>query len=155
MKSKLLKVILVLTTVLIVGAVGWRFTFGNATWHLHHIFPGARAHFDYANSPDPSFSTLIRLVVPDYVERSELMSFEVADHPTPIDFARLSGFQLLTIHLTRCKVSDLQPLERLGQPLVIFTDCDLSQLPADQRSLLSFYDPNAAQPERKLAYSSP
>ncbi len=155
MKAKLLKVILVLSSVLIIGAVGWRFTFGNATWHLHHIFPGARVYFDYANSPDLSFSTLIRLLVPDYVERSEGVSFEVTDHPTPIDFSRLSSFELHCIFLTRCKVSDLRPLEPLGQPFVVFTDCDFSQLPAGQRSLLSLYDTNAAQPERKLFYGSP
>jgi hypothetical protein len=91
-RTKVLRLILVAGALLIAGALGWRFTFGNATWQIHRILPGALVYFDPVNSPDPSFSMLIRVVVPSYLERTEDISIELSDHRTPIDSHLLPSF---------------------------------------------------------------
>jgi hypothetical protein len=152
------KVIALFVALLGIGALLWTATARSATWHVRRIFPGARVYHDPVNSPDITFGTYARLLFPSYVGIAEdSVGFELSDFPAPVDFSRLQGrrFLLHSIRLIRCKVSDLRPLELAGKPFVVFTDCDFSALPAEQRPLLSPYDPTAAEPNRKLAYSSP
>jgi hypothetical protein len=153
-KSKPLKVILVASAVSIVGVLSWFFTFGNATWHIHRVLPGARVYFDPINSPDPSLSMLVRVLVPSYFGRTEDISIELSDHRTPIDFTPFAEFRLHSVHLRRCTVSDIRALISMGA-FVTLDDCDLSTLPSDQRGLLWSPDPDAPNPERKLALNSP
>jgi hypothetical protein len=155
-KTKPFKVIAFCVLLLVFGALIWAATAGSATWHVRRIFPGARVYHDPVNSPDITLGTFARLLFPSYVGIAEdSVGFELSDVPEPIDFSRLRGrrFLLHSVRLNRCKVSDLLPLESAGTPFVVFTDCDFSALPAEQRPLLSTYDPAAAEPNRKLTYS--
>lgn len=97
---------------------------------------------------------LIRVVVPSYFERTEDIGIELSDHPTPIDFTPFASFRLHSVHLRRCTVSDMRALATMGA-FVTLDDCDLSALPPDQRGLLWSPDPDAPNPERKLALNSP
>ena len=157
MKKRKCIAILLVIVLLFLGALGWRYV-RSATWQIQRIYPGAVCYFDPVNSPDYTFGGLVRILDSSYVEMTEdSVGFALTDYPTPVDFALLKGrgFFLNSIRLTRCKVNDLSSLEVVGSPFVVFTDCDFSSLPDEQRRLLFVYDPKASEPNRKLRYSSP
>ena len=146
MKRKLLFAILLLTALSFCGAVSWRFTRGNAGWQIRQAFPGAQPYFDPVGSPDLTLSQLIRIVIPTQFSEDESLGFSLHDCSEPLDlhqrFSRLSHLRLFSVHLTRCKITNLCPAFVPGFPgVIVFDDCDFSQLPADQRSQLRPYDP--------------
>lgn len=148
MKRKPLVTILLLVAVIFCGVVSWRFTRGNAGWQIRQAFPGAQPYFDPVGSPDPTLSQFIRIVLPNHFNEDESLGFNLYDCSEPLDlhqrFSRLSHLHLhlFSVHLTRCRITNLCTTSERGFPsVIVFDDCDFSQLPADQRSQLQPYDP--------------
>ncbi len=144
MKSRT-KIFLSVAALLLVG-VSWLLTFGNAGWQIRRVFPGAAPYFDPVMSPDLTASSALRIVVPFYYGSDESLGFTLADQPRGIDleagFARLSHLMFFSIHIKRCKITRLCEVERPDRPgVVIFEDCDFTDLPAEHHSRLRAYDP--------------
>ena len=155
MKRKPLLLFLLLCVFAVCGGLSWRFTRGNAGWQIRQVFPGAQPYFDPINSPDLTISSTIRLVVPFFFGADESLGFSLYDSPLPLDlqqsFSRLGHLRFFSIHLTRCKITNLCPAASVGFPgIIVFDDCDFSQLPADQHSLLRPYDPTDPTATKKL-----
>lgn len=126
------------------GWLAWRVAYYNAGPEIRRTFPGARPYFDPVNSPDPTISASIRGVMPSYFGRDESLGFSLIDSSEPLDlqarFSRLSHLKLFSIHFTRCRITNLCPPASRGFPsFIVFEDCDFSDLPPGQRSLLRPY----------------
>jgi hypothetical protein len=146
MKRKPLATILLLVALSFCGVVSWRFTCGNAGWQIRQAFPGAQPYFDPVGSPDPTLSQFIRIVLPTQFNEDESLGFNLQGCREPLDlqqrFSQLSHLRLFSVHLTRCKITNLCPSFVPGFPgIIVFDDCDFSQLPADQQTRLRPYDP--------------
>lgn len=63
MKIKAIKVVAVIT-LLIAATLLPLLTVGNAGWHVRRVFPKAKVYFEPVNSPDFTFSALLRMVIP-------------------------------------------------------------------------------------------
>ena len=146
MKRKSLVSILLLSVVVLDGALMWRASRSSPRWQIRHAFPGAEPYFNPFNSPDPTVPQFIRFAVPTYLEANEPIGVSLTDCPDALDlrqrFSRLSHLRINAAHLTRCRITNLCPTSELGFPsFVVFDDCDFSELPAEQRALLRPYDP--------------
>ncbi len=135
-----------------VGALSITLTFGNAGWHIKRAFPGSNPHFDPVYSPDPTLSSMLRVVLPSYFSFDESLGVIIQDRKEEIDLER--GFALIphkrffSVHVKRCKVVTLCRTNLPGYPsIVVFEDCDFSLLPESQRQQLRVYDPE--KPEKK------
>ncbi|MBL9145401.1 MAG: hypothetical protein JNM99_17110 [Verrucomicrobiaceae bacterium] len=138
------KIGLALVAIMLLGA-SWLLTFGNAGWQIRRVFPGATPYFDPVMSPDITTSSLLRVAVPFYFGADESLGFTLTDQSTPIDleagFARLTHLQFFSIHIKRCKITRLCEVGRADRPgIVVFEDCDFSQLTPEQRTRLRPYD---------------
>lgn len=146
MKRRSLVTILLLLTAVCGGGLTWRFTRGNAGWQIRQAFPGAQPYFDPVYSPDLTMSQVVRLALPTYFSVDESLGFSLADCPDSLDlkqrFSQLSHLRFFSVHLTRCRITNLCQTSAPGLPaIIIFDDCDFSQLPAEQRAQLRPYDP--------------
>lgn len=154
-KRKPLVALLLLVALGLCGGFTWRFTQGNAGWQIRQAFPGAQPYFDPIGSPDPTISQFIRIVVPAFFSEDESLGFSLCDSPQPLDlqqrFARLSHLRFFSVHITRCKITNLCPTSERGFPgIIVFDDCDFSELPADQQSQLHPYDPTNPAATKQL-----
>lgn len=139
------KIFLAAAAFLLVG-VSWLLTFGNAGWQIRRVFPGALPRFDPAVSPHITASRALRIIVPCYYGSDESLGFTLTDQPLSIDleagFARLSHLMFFSIHIKRCKITRLCEVERPDRPgVVIFEDCDFTDLPPEHHSRLRPCDP--------------
>ncbi len=155
MKRKRAIIFLLLGALLLGGVFAWRFTRGNAGWQIRQVFPGARPYFDPVYSPDPTISATIRYFVPSFFGEDESVGFSLTDSSEPLDlharFSRLSHLAFFSIHLTRCKITNLRDLDSAGfHGFILFDDCDFSELPADQRALIRRYDPTNPAATKKF-----
>jgi len=122
------------------------FVQSGAGWQIRRVFPGAEPYFAPLNSPNPTISSTIRAVVPSYFGTDESLGFWLYDSAERLDlrarFSRLAHLKFFTVQFTRCKITNLCPTGSDGFPVIIvFDDCDFSELPEDQRGLLQPYDP--------------
>lgn len=122
-------------------------TFGNAGWHIRRVFPTAKPYFDPINSPDPTFSGILRVFIPTYFGFDESLGVRIEDAPHDIDlqwgFARIPHKSFFSMQVIRCKVVNLCDTNQIGNPsFILFEDCDFSSLPEDQKARLRPYDPS-------------
>ena len=146
MKRKTFNFLVATALVLLSGWITWRVTFYNVGTQIRKVFPGAVPYFDPVYSPDPTISATIRQFMPSYFGADESVGFSLTDSPEPLDlhqrFSRLSHVYFFSIHLTRCRITNLCEAGSRDFPgFILFDDCDFSELPADQRTLLRRYDP--------------
>jgi len=130
-------------------------TLGNAGWHIRRAFPSAKPYFDPVNSPNYTFSSLLRIVIPTYFGFDESLGVLIEDVPGEIDLQR--GFNQIPhksffgTRLRRCKVTNLCDTNQVGNPsFILFEDCDFSSLPEDQKSRLHIY--NTENPNNGKVY---
>lgn len=133
-------------------------TVGNAGWHIRRAFPTAKPYFDPINSPDFTFSALLRAIIPTYFGFDESLGVRIEDAPEAIDlqrsFYRIPHKSFLNAHVTRCKVINLCDTNQIGNPsFIVFEDCDFSALPEDQKAQLRQYDPSNPK-DKKLCIGS-
>ena len=157
MKRVAIKIILVLALV-VVAALTPLLTVGNAGWHIRRVFPTAKPYFDPVNSPDYTFSALLRAIVPTYFGFDESLGVRIGDAPAAIDlqwdFARIPHKSFFSARVTRCKVINLCDTNQVGNPsFIVFEDCDFSGLPEDQKARLRPYDPSNPN-DKKLCIGS-
>jgi len=156
MKRKPLFAFLVLIVLIVCGGVSWRFTRGSAGWQIRQAFPEAQPYFDPPNSPDLTISQVIRIAIPSHFSAEESLGFSLHDCQEPLDLTRRFGslpqLKFLSVHFTRCKITNLCPTSSPGFPdIIVFDDCDFAQLPADQLSRLRPSD--STDPTAKKKFS--
>ena len=144
MKHKRFILFIAAFVVLFGGWLGWRLTSYNAGPQIRQVFPGARPYFDPVYSPEPTISATIRGLTGSYFGMDESLGFSLIDAAEPLDlqarFSRLSHVKFFSVHFTRCKIINLCPAASRGFPsFIVFDDCDFSDLPPEQRSLLRPY----------------
>ena len=128
-------------------------TIGNAGWHIKRAFPTAKPYFDPVYSPDPTFSGLLRAIIPTYFGFDESLGVRIVDAPEEIDlqrgFARIPHKSFFSARVIRCKVINLCDTNQIGNPsFIVFEDCDFSALPEDQKARLRPYDASNPQDKR-------
>ena len=152
MKIKALK-LFVATVLLIAAMLLPLLTVGNAGWHVRRAFPTATVYFEPVNSPDFTFSAMLRVVLPSYFAFDESLGVRIIDAPGDVDLQR--GFALIphksffSARLIRCTVISLCDTNEIGNPsFIVFEDCDFTGLPEDQKVLLRPYDPQNPKDKR-------
>lgn len=146
----------ILIAVLIGGGwLAWCFTYANASWQLQRAFPGAHPSIVYDSIPSFTPHARVETAVESfYISINKPIDFSFADSSEPLDlnkgFSRLSKLDLRLVRLTRCRIVNLNGLDSVGLGCrIVFEDCDFSQLPHEQRSLIRPDDPaNPAKPRR-------
>jgi len=121
---------------------------------IREYYPSASVSIYQGHSPGihPVIDVLRMVRGKNFIPDTEWISIQIKSEARPIDLATLLQFQVQTIQLTHCKVSDLAPLLRKNPaPYAEFKNCDLSDVPADQKATLVVLSEN---PEY-LFYGSP
>jgi hypothetical protein len=152
MKRIAIKIVIGVFLVL-VAALTPLLTLGNSGWHIRRVFPTAKPYFDPVNSPDPTFSGILRAFIPTYFGFDESLGVRIEDSPTEIDlqsgFASIPHKSFFSMRVVRCKVINLCDTNQIGNPnFIVFEDCDFSALPEDQKARLRPYDPSNPEDKR-------
>ena len=157
MKRKAIKIIALVMLILAAVLIPL-LTVGNAGWHIKRAFPSAEPYFDPVHSPDPTFSGLLRAIIPTYFGFDESLGVRIIDAHEDIDlqrgFASIPHKSFFSARVIRCKIINLCDTDQNGNPsFIVFEDCDFSGLPEDQKSRLRAYDPQNPD-DRRLCIGS-
>lgn len=144
------------------GGLSWRLTHTNAVWRLRQVFPGANAAADPLGMRDRSLARTIQIAIfPSYIPIDEPIGLSLTGSPEALDlqerFSRLSKskVKVLTAHFTRCRILNLKDRDSAELPgYILFDDCDFSELPQDQRSLLRPYNSSDPADAKKFSYGA-
>jgi len=133
----------------------WGFTSQTIGTRITAVFPGSKPQVQRLNSDDIFYDDFVRLVVPTFFRKNEQMGLELVDAKEPLDlakrFSRLRGIHFTGVRFTRCKITSLP---ETAKGLMIFEDCDFSELPEEQRNWLRPYDQSNPFYAKTLAYGT-
>ena len=107
-----------------VGAISIALTIGNAGWHIRKAFAGSTPHFDPVCSPDPTISSMLRVIFPSYFGFDESLGVIIQDKKEEIDLER--GFALsphkrfFSVNVKRCKILTLCKMNLPGAAQMFF-----------------------------------
>lgn len=122
---------------------------------IKKAFPGSAPQVSRFNSDDIYYDDLIRIVVPSFFRQGEQMGMELTDAAEPLDlearFSQLNGIHFTGVRFVRCKIIRL-PEQPRG--LMLFDDCDFSELSINQKNLLRPYDSGNPKYKGTFAYDT-
>jgi hypothetical protein len=128
---------LVLALLLYAGA---RITVWNPAWRIGRQFPAAEVRVRTVNSPDPRFwSALAGVFGIPMTDPDRSLTVTVDSHPEPL---RLDDFAAADeAVLKNSRIADISAFLEPGTRLsgVIFTGCDFTRMPPEQRAMLARY----------------
>jgi len=132
---RLIRAVLLIVLLAPIAFVALRITVLNPAWQIRWRFPDAELRLQTVNSPDLHlWSAVAGLFGIPMTDPDHSLTVTIRDRTAAIDFAPLAvGADEL--YLQHCRVTDISQLLRGLRRLsgVTFSDCDLTQLPAEQR----------------------
>jgi hypothetical protein len=129
---------IVIVTMLLAMAFAVAITAANPGWRISRAYPGVQISVHHSYSPDPSPYDLVRMLSPvPYIGPGEYTALVLRDLPYSLRFDGLRGERVGSVYIDHCVIEDISAfLPERPFPYVAFHDCDLSRLPADQRTHL-------------------